>query len=172
MPIANYVFNETTPTTAATVASSQPVSGGVDNGIPNGVCGLIGDYEALNVIAELIGNTVGTTDVYVQVSTDEGQNWYDIIHFPQLTAGNVAVIYSAPISNTTTTGYPVVVGKNLNPALVYGAPGTGVLGTGVVNGAFTDRLRLVMKTSGVNTSGVPVKVSVVPQRARVRETGE
>jgi len=164
MPLANFVFIETSPSASGTAASSQPVSGGVSQGIPNGVCGLLDDYEALNVVAELQGATGGTLDVYVQYSTDEGQTWYDVIHYPQLAAAAAAIIYSAPISNTTTTAAPVVIGKNLSPALTT-APS-------VVNGAFTDRLRLVMKAGAGTSAGAPVKVSIVPQRARIRETGE
>lgn len=163
MPVANYAFNETSPAAAGTVASSQLVSGGIDNGIPNGVCGLIGDYDGAEIIAELVGATGGTLDVYVQLSPDEGLNWYDIIHYPTLAAGAAAVIYQTPVSTSTVTTTAVVVGKNLSPKL---APGT------VVNGAFTDRLRLVMVAGSGTSAGAPVVVRVCPQRSRIRETGE
>jgi hypothetical protein len=163
MPVANYVFTETSPAAAGTAASSQPVIGGVDNGIPNGVCGLLGDYEAIDIIADLKGATGGALDVYVQNSPDEGVSWYDIIHFQQLAPGGALVSYQAPISNATTTTAPILVGKNLTPAL---APGQ------VVNGAFSDRLRLVMVAGVSTTAGAPVVVRICPQRARIREGGE
>lgn len=163
MPVANFVFNETSPAAAGTAASSQPVLGVSDNGLPGGVCGLIGDYEGAELIAELVGATGGTLDVYVQLSPDGGLNWYDVIHFPQLASGGAAVIYQAPLSTATNTSTPVVVGKNLSPALAVNV---------VVNGAFTDRLRLVMKAGSGTSAGAQVVVRVCPQRARVRETGE
>jgi hypothetical protein len=123
---------------------------------------LIGDYEGADVVAELVGATGGTLDVFVQLSPDEGQNWYDIIHYPTLAAAAPAVIYQTPISTATNTATAVKVGKNLAPALAAGT---------VVNGAFTDRLRLVMVAGAGTTAGAPVVVRVCPQRSRIRETG-
>jgi hypothetical protein len=163
MPVGNYVFSETSPSGPGTAASFQAVAGGVDNGIPNGVCGLLGDYEAVDIIAELKGATGGTLDVYVQNSPDEGLNWYDIIHFQQLAPGAATAYYQSPISNATTTTSPVTVGKGLNVAL---APNV------TVNGAFSDRLRLVLVAGVSTTAGAPVVVRVCPQRARIREGGE
>jgi hypothetical protein len=42
----------------------------------------------------------------------------------------------------------------------------------VVNGAFSDRLRLVMVAGVSTTAGAPVVVRICPQRARIREGGE
>lgn len=164
MPVANYVFNETSPNAAGTVASSQPVLGGIDNGIPNGVCGLLSDYEGVEVVAELVGATGGTLDVYIQLSPDEGLNWYDVVHFAQLASGASAVIYQSPLSTATNTTAPVVIGKNLSPLL-------GTTSGAVVNGAFTDRIRLVMKAGSGTSAGAAVVVRVCPQRSRIRETG-
>jgi hypothetical protein len=167
MPVANYVFSETSPAAAGAAASSQVVTGGVDTGIPNGVCGLIGDYEGAEVIAELQGATGGTLQVWVQLSPDEGANWYDVVAFPQITAGAAIAYYQAPLSTATNTTAPVAVGKNLSPSLASGSS-TGQ----VVNGAFTDRMRLVMKAGTGTSAGAQVTVRVCPQRSRIRETGE
>jgi len=163
MPVHNLAFVETSPAAAGTAASSQPVLGVSDNGLPGGVAGLIGDYEGAELIAELVGATGGTLDVYVQLSPDSGNNFYDVIHFPQLSAGASAVIYQSPLSTATNTATPIVVGKNLVPALAANT---------VVNGAFTDRLRLVMKAGSGTSAGAQVVVRVCPQRSRTRETGE
>jgi hypothetical protein len=169
MPIANYLFSETSPAAAGTAASSQPVTGGVDNGIPNGVCGLLGDYEALEVVAELVGATGGTLNVYLQNSVDEGVTWFDVVAWPQLANGAAKVIYQSPLSNATTTTQTQVVGKNLSPALNSTPTATT---PNVVNGAFTDRLRLVMVAGSGTSAGAAVLVHVCAQRARIRETGE
>jgi hypothetical protein len=162
MPVANYIFVETSPAAAGTAASSNLVLGGIDNGIPNGVLGLIGDYDGAEIVAELTGATGGTLDVYVQSSPDEGANWYDIIHFPQIAGGAATAYYQSPLSTSTNTSAPKQVGKNLTPALVANT---------TINGALTDRLRLVMVAGSGTSAGAQVVVRVCPQRIRVRETG-
>jgi hypothetical protein len=162
MPIATFVFNETSPSSPRTAASSQPVAGAdAYLGLPPGVAGLIGDYKGAQLVADLVGATGGTLDVYVQNSPDGGLNWYDVVHFPQIAAGAALASYSAPISTATATSVPTQVGKNLSPALAANK---------VVNGALTDRLRLVMVAGLGTTAGAQVVVRVCPQRRRVRET--
>lgn len=162
IPIANFQFNETSPAAPGTVASSQPVIGGVDPVLP-GVCGFLSDYDGAEIVAEFGGATGGTLDVYVQTSPDEGAHWYDMIHFPQAAAGSGAKVYQAPISTATTTTTTTAIGKDLSPALANGA---------VVNGAMTDRIRLVMVAGAGTSAGTSVVVKVCPQRPRVREGGE
>jgi hypothetical protein len=154
MSRASFVFNETSPAAAGTVASSHAVQGAASY-LPAGVAGPMADYSAVDVVADLVGATGGTLDVYVQISPDDGANWYDVIHFVQLAGGAAAASYQSPLSNATTTAAPTKVGKNLAPVLANGT---------VVNGAFSDRMRLVM-VAGVGTSqGAPVVVRVQPQR--------
>jgi hypothetical protein len=160
MSRALFVFNETSPSSAGTAASSQPVQS-AGSFLPAGVAGPMADYEAVDVIAELVGATGGTLDVYVQLSPDDGLNFYDFVHFAQLAAAASAVVYQAPISNATNTLAPTVVGKNLLPAL----SGSGTGNPAVVNGAFSDRMRLVMVAGTGTTKGASVVVKIAPQRA-------
>jgi len=160
MPIASFIFNETSPATAGTAASSNAVTGAA-SWLPAGVAGPLDDYEGVDIVAELQGATGGTLDVYVQLCPD-GQNWYDVIHFAQQAAAGSLNIYQATLSLATTTTAPIAVGKNLSPALAAST---------VVNGAWTDRLRLVMKAGASTSAGAPVVVRVTPQRSRVRESG-
>ena len=125
------------------------------------------DYDSVGIDADLVGATGGTLDVYVQQSPDQSGTFYDVVHFPQLAAGAAAVSYSAPISQATTTTAPQSVGKNLNPALGIGLPGGAV-----VNGAFSDRFRLVMVAGSGTTQGAKVVVRISPQRSRIREAGD
>lgn len=117
------------------------------------------NFDAVDVIAELKGATGGTLDVYVQISPDDGNNWYDIIHFAQLAGSAAAIVYQAPISNATATTAPTAVGKNMSPALA----GTGSGSPAVVNGAFSDRMRLVMVAGSGTSAGASVVVRVAPQ---------
>jgi hypothetical protein len=169
MSLANFVFTETSPGAGGTAASSAPVQNAASY-LPAGVCGPCDEYDAVDVIAELQGKSAGgtnigdTLDVYVQTSPDGGINWYDIIHFPQLASGASVKYYQAPISNATTTTSPTLVGKGLSPALSSGVMNSG----SVVNGAFSDRMRLVMVAGPATAVGAPVIVRVVPQRSAVK----
>lgn len=159
--ITPFIFVETSPSAAGTVASSQPVQN-VTAPYPNGVASPIDDSDALDVFAELVGATGGTLDVYVQSSPDGGNNWTEVVHFPQLAGGAAAIKYQAPISLFTNATTPVVVGKNLAPALATNT---------VVNGAYSDRLRLLFVAGSGTTAGAAVRVTVTPQRAFPRNVG-
>jgi hypothetical protein len=155
MSRAIFVFNETSPAAAGTATSSQSVQN-AGSFYAAGIAGPMADYDAVDVIAEFGGATGGTLDVYVQISPDDGLNWYDVIHFAQATAASGVKYYQAPLSNATTTTAPVAVGKGLSPSLAAAT---------VVNGAFSDRMRLVMVAGTGTTAGTPVVVRVAPQRS-------
>ena len=155
MSRAIFVFSETSPAAPGTAVSSQSVQSAGGN-LATGVAGPMADYDAVDVIAELKGATGGTLDVYVQISPDDGISWYDLIHFQQLASAAAVMYYQAPVSNATTTTQPILVGKNLVPALAVNT---------VVNGAFSDRMRLVMVAGVSTTVGAPVIVRISPQRA-------
>lgn len=159
--ISPYIFAETSPSSAATAASSQAITQ-VSGGYPPGVAAPLDDSDACDVAADLVGATGGTLDVYMQMSPDGGPNWYDIIHFPQLANGAAAIKYQAPISLFTNLTQPVVVGKNLAPALSSNT---------IVNGAYGDRLRLLMVAGSGTTVGAAVKVTVMSQRSWNRSNG-
>lgn len=161
MSRACWIFNETSPAAAGTAVSSQAVQNQASF-LPNGVAGPMSDYDAVDIVADLVGATGGVLDIYVQGSPDDGANWYDIVHFPQLSAGHAAVSYQAPISNATTTTVPIVVGKNLAPALAVNT---------VVNGAFSDRMRLVMVAGTSTSAGAAVVIRIAPQRSGGQSMG-
>jgi hypothetical protein len=158
MSLASFVFLETAPAAPGMAASAQVVQGSA-NYFPAGVAGPLDDFEALQLVAELVGNTGGTLDVYVQTSPDQGVNWFDFAHFAQLNAGAAAVRYVLTASLYTQNTAPIAVGKNLAPALAANT---------FVNGAFGDRVRLLMVSGTGTTAGAAVKVSVVAQRTYPR----
>lgn len=159
--LSPFIFSETSPSAPGTAVSSQPVQN-VTSPYPNGVAAPINDSDALDVFAELVGATGGTLDVYLQISPDGGLNWTETIHFAQLAAGAAAVKYQAPVSLFTNITVPVVVGKNLVPALATNV---------VVNGAYSDRCRLLFVAGAGTTAGAAIKVTVTPQRAFPRNIG-
>ena len=164
--LAQFLFNETSPAAAGAAASSKAVASSA-SWAPTGVAAPIDDYESIGIDVDLQGATGGTLDVYIQQSPDQGLTWYDVVHFPQLAAGAPPVSYSAPISQATNTAQTILVGKNLAPALGLVS---GIVGA-VVNGAFSDRMRLVMVAGAGTSAGAPVVVRLSPQRARTRELG-
>ncbi len=152
MSLALFKFIETAPSAPGTAISSQSVQG---SGKAAGVAGPLDDYEAVTVIAELAGNTGGTLDVFVQASFDEGASWFDFAHFAQLAPAAAPTQYLLNASLSSNLTSPVVVGKNTTPLLAAGT---------CVNGAFGDRMRLVMVSGAGTTVGAAVKVSVIGQR--------
>jgi hypothetical protein len=106
------VIAETSPGAASTVASTIVVKG-------------LDRYDDMTIVAELIGATGGTLDIYLQGSWDGGANYYDWMHFAQLAAGAAAVKYISPQPPAATA--PVAIGKGVTPLLaaatrVGGAP--------------------------------------------------
>lgn len=159
MALYTYIFHETSPNAAGTLASAGTVDNAA-NYLPVGVAGPFDDTDGTDVYAELVGATGGTLDVYVQVSPDEGANFYDAIHFPQLAAGAAAVKYRATLAyaqqNTAATqGQPIVVGKNLTPALAVNT---------VVPGAGFNRARLLFVAGASTSAGASVRVVLCAKR--------
>lgn len=155
--IGGFVFSEVSPAAPGTAASSAAVTG---SSTP-GVAAPLDDWEGVNCICECTNASGGPLDVYVQQSPDAGNNWYDVIHFTQFVNAGGFKAYAAPLSLATATTGAILVGKNLVPALTTSP--------GVVNGAWGDRLRLLMVAGTGATSGVNVVVRVAPQRVRTNQ---
>ena len=159
MSHATFIFTETSPASPTTSLSTQPVQGAASY-LPVGQAGPFGDYSAVDVIGEIKGATGGVLDVYVQSSPDEGLSWFDIIKFPRMAAGQAVAYFQAPVSLATNTSTPQVVGKNSVPALAVG-----VSAGAVVNGAFSDRMRLCMVAGVSTTAGAQIVVRLSAQRS-------
>ncbi len=158
MSIASFIWTETSPAAPGTAASSVAVAGaGAAFGV--GIAGPLDDYEALSITAELVGATGGTLDVYTQVSPDQGVTWFDYLHFPQLLNGASAIKYASPSSMYTQSQAATVIGKNLTPALAANT---------TTNGAFTDRMRILMVAGSGTSVGAAVKITMAAQRVYPR----
>lgn len=161
--IGNFVFTETSPAVASTVASSNPVGGGPQDSTP-GVAYPLADYDSIEIEAELVGATGGTLSVWVQSNDLLTGTWYDAVFFGQLASGAAAVIYRTALSRyATAASAPVVIGKNLSPQL--GIPTTA---TTLQNG-FGDRLRLVMVAGAGTSVGANISVKLTGFRAETRQ---
>jgi len=151
MGIAQFIFTEATPASASTVASAGVVQNAA-NYLPPGVAGPLETDNAIDIVAEITGGTGGALDVYLQTSGDNGITWYDSVHFAQVAAGTSSIQRTCITELAQpTTAAPVVVGKNLSPALAVAT---------AVQGGWGDRARLVY-VAGASTSGAgSVKVSI------------
>lgn len=154
--IVNFTFSETSPASATTAASSNAVLSAASY-LPGGVAGPLDDTETLEIVAELVGATGGTLDVYVQSQAEDGQPWYDVIHYPQLLAGAAAAIYRASITQhpESTSDSPTVVGKNTTPQLAANK---------IVQGKAFNRLRLLFVAGAGTSAGAAITVNVYGQR--------
>lgn len=132
------IFSGTTPAAAGTHVETA-------------VTGL-GPFKTASIVAQLIGATGGTLDLYLQGSSDGGTTWYDIAHFAQLASGAGALnkvfsISKGAITALTTTG----IGTLTTPAV-------GLAAATVVSGDFGDRIRLVEVTGAGASAGAAIVI--------------
>ncbi len=156
--LASFVFSEVSPNAPGSAASRNAV-GGAASYLPLGVAGPLDDYDALQITAELQGGNGGTLDVYVQTSPDQGVTWYDFVHFATLASNAAVTPFAVTASLYTQAVAPVLVGKNLTPALAAAT---------FVSGAFSDRVRLLFVAGAGTVAGRPQKVTVLAQRTSRR----
>ena len=149
-----FEFNELTPSAPGVVVSSRVVESAASY-LGLGIAGPLNNGNSLDIVADLRGAVGGTLDVYVQYSPNNGRRWYDLAHFPQITANAASVSYRAPVSLYTNSVSVSAVGGGLAPSLSAGA---------MVNGAFGDRARLVMVAGAGTTAGTALYVGVTSQR--------
>jgi hypothetical protein len=152
MAIANFLFSETSPSTAGTFFSSQPVQNSA-NYLPAGVCGPVDDFLALNVAAVLRGGTSDTLDVYLQLSPDDGATWFDCLHFPQLSAGQGATTWGCALG--VEADAIVAIGSGNTPALAANT---------IAFGGWGSRLRMAFVAGASTSGGAPQKVWIFAQR--------
>lgn len=124
--IKTFTISGTSPATASTAVLGTAVG--------------LGNLESIKIVAELVGATGGTLDVYLQWSPNEGTTWYDYTHYSQLAGGASAVIQT--VSSDIATTAPVTIGKNTTPALAANTH---------VGGLWGDRIR-VLCVAGSGTS--------------------
>ncbi len=114
-------------------------------------CAGLGNYDALDIVAELVGATGGTLDVYLQSSPDGGTTWFDYIHFPQLASAAAAVKYRVTVPTMGEAGI-TVIGKNTTPVLAANT---------VVGGLWSDRLRALYVAGASTSAGAVVTISIL-----------
>jgi hypothetical protein len=159
--LSQFVFSETSPATASTNAvSSQPVTG-VYNASGPGIASskMLDDAAAITVVAELVGATGGTLDIFLQGGNPDG-SWVDVVHFAQLAPAAAAINYSAQISHMAqpSSAAPVAVGLGVHSG------STGLAASTTVQGLAYSQYRLLMCSGSGTTAGAPVKIYLTAQR--------
>lgn len=97
-------------------------------------------YDAVKVVASLVGVTGGTLNMYIQHSWDGGTVWYDCASFAQLADGAAAVTYDFSVVLDSTI-------RTITKGTVAASVPTLTAGT-VTSGPWGNILRLVSKTGG------------------------
>jgi len=157
--LQHFIFSETSPAAPGTSVSSQAVQSSASY-LPAGVVGPLDDGGSVDILAQLVGATGGTLDVYMQSSSDNGQTWQDRVHFAQLAAGAAAISYGVTLTafGQPTSAAPVQIGTGTTPML---SAGTYLQGIGF------DRMRLVLVAGTGTTAGAAVKIQLTVQRPRI-----
>lgn len=126
------IFNGTTQAASGTLAHAAATG--------------LGPFSTMSVVAQLVGATGGTLDLYLQGSSDGGTTWFDVAHYTQLAAAASAVdkVFALSKGGQQTTITTTGVGTTA-------APGVALAAGTVVGGDWGDRLRLV-EVAGSGTS--------------------
>jgi hypothetical protein len=116
-------------------------------------------YSAIAFYATITGGTGGPLDVLIEHSPD-GVDWYEYVHFTQVSAAAVKTYVAAPAVNAAS----VNVGKNGLDGSAQGTTMTLTAGT-VAGGQWFDKMR-VRYVAGTSTSaGATQVVRVLVNRA-------
>lgn len=132
-----FSVSDTTPASASTAA------GDTFRGLA--------DFEALTVVANLVGATGGTLDVYLQTSHDGGTTWYDWARFPQLAAAAGAIKYRFGVP-TAGESLITVVGAGTSPALAANT---------IVGGFWGDSMRALYVAGASTSAGAAITIDIV-----------
>ncbi len=157
MPIQRFqqVISGTTATSTGTSAVTE-ILGNVVSGLSK--------YDWFTVDASLIGNAVGTLDVYLQRQVSDtsevtGGVWADWMHFAQLPAGASRVYYTASAYGTDDL---VAVGRGTDASA-----GTPALSASTSLGGHPgEALRMVAKASTATRTGAALAVTITAWRGR------
>lgn len=140
MPAETRLISDTSPITSVGAAASATNLEFMDR------------FDAGTIVAELVGATGGTLDIYLQQYDASDGTWYDYLHFAQLASGAAAIIKSIPITRTSQRTATVTIGKNNAPALALDT---------CIGGDFGDRLRAWYVPGATTTVGAAIKIKFI-----------
>ena len=167
--LQTWVFNEQTPSSPGSAASSQVVTGVNVPNIAAGVCGWLDDYESLAIYAELTGKAAdgssvgGAVDLSLQTSPDSGLTWFECVRFATVSANAALAFQTARLSLWSGASSPTAVAK--------GASAPVLTANTIVSAGFGGLLRLLMTSGTGTTKSAAVVVRLQAQRRRLREAG-
>jgi hypothetical protein len=142
---ASQTVSMTTPSSATTSVSTTNFTS-------------VAKFESVDIIADLVGATGGTLDVYLQKKIDQAGTvkWVDWVHFAQLASGAAAIRHNISTNGNTVSATPVAVGVGTTAS-----PGVALAAGTFAGGLPTDTVRIVA-VGGVSTSaGAAIKITIV-----------
>lgn len=112
----------------------------------------LGDFDAVTIVAEVVGATGGTLDLLLESKWSSDDTWYSLYRFPQLTAGAAAAVYKITfgLGNTVTT-----IAKDGGQTLATST---------VAAGHWGDRIRLFVTAGASTSAGAAVKFKIIGHR--------
>lgn len=148
MTCASVTIAGTTPAAASTAVVGAAVTG-------------LDDYDALQIVASLVGATGGTLDVYLQTNpSQDGATWVDYAHFAQLASGASALTVGLSVSLIGQQLTATTLGKNLTPALSAGA---------CLGGVWGRSMRAVAVAGAGTSAGAAISIAITGQSPRKRD---
>ena len=142
--VQKHVIADTSPSAASTVVGS--------------VARGLGEYDSLQIVAELTGATGGTLDVYLQFSTDNGTTWFDYVHFPQKAAASGLTRHLVPVAREWQPSAAITtIGKDASPALAVNTS---------VGGDWGNMIRAVYVAGASTSAGAAQTITIMGTRRR------
>lgn len=142
---ASQTVSMTTPSSASTAVSTTNFTN-------------MAKFEYVDIIADLVGATGGTLDVYLQKQIDQAGTvkWVDWIHFAQLASAASAIRYSISTSSNTVSATPVAVGVGTTAS-----PGVALAAATFAGGLPTNTVRIVAVAGASTSAGAAIKITLV-----------
>ena len=123
----------------------SPIVPGIVATAPPNIFDSIARVSVVRFIVHLLPGIGGNLDVYLQWNLDGTDDWFDLVHFPQVVEATAVRTYSVSVPRFTATG-PDLIGTNLDPQLATGQ---------ITQGLFGRQVRAVFEAGAGTTGGGP-----------------
>jgi hypothetical protein len=115
--------------------------------------------DSMIILADLVGVTGGTLDVYLQVAPKEADIWMDYAHFTQLGAGAAAITRAWSVTRFAQVTSVATVARGDVPALAANT---------ILGGDFGERMRVITVTGGGVSAGADITIRLIGSEVKRR----
>lgn len=137
----------TVPAAASTTTIHTPVLDGLDV------------VDSMVILANLVGVTGGTLDVYLQVAPKEEAIWMDYAHFTQLGDGAAAITRAWSVTRFAQVTSIATVARGDVPALAANT---------ILGGDFGERMRIITVTGAGVSVGADITIRLIGSQVKRR----